>query len=117
MTAAQPVPCEEPAFTPKPSTTQSVRAWRLVLYSAIGLFVFFFPMIYQGKQSTPLDHMVTVLCTHLSAVVPWNIVALAVYGTLRGIITKTWAQGPVQFVFTILKVVGTIVGLLMVLDR
>lgn len=117
MTAAQPVPCEEPAFTPKPSATQSVRAWRLVLYSAIGLFVFFFPMIYQGKQSIPLDHMVTVLRTHLSAVVPWIIVALAVYGTLRGIITKTWAQGPVQFVFTILNVLGTIVGLLMVLDR
>ena len=29
--------------------------WRLVVYSAIGAFVFFFPMQYQGKSSIPLD--------------------------------------------------------------
>jgi len=35
--------------------------WRLVVYSAIGAFVFFFPMQYQGKSSIPLDHMVTIV--------------------------------------------------------
>lgn len=91
--------------------------WRMIVYSAIGAFVFFFPVTYKGKSSIPLDHMVTIVREYLPGVVPWIILALAAYGTVRSIINKNWEQGPLQAVFTVLNCVGLVVGLLMVLDR
>ncbi len=89
--------------------------WRLFVYSAIGAFVFFFPVSYGGKKSIPLDHMVTIIRTHAEAVVPWIILALAVYGTVRSIVNKNWREGALQAVFTVLNVVGMVVSFLMVL--
>ena len=85
--------------------------WRLFVYSAIGAFVFFFPVSYGGKKSIPLDHMVTIIRTHAEAVVPWIILALAVYGTVRSIVNKNWREGALQAVFTVLNVVGMVVSL------
>lgn len=67
--------------------------WRLVVYSAIGAFVFFFPITYNGKQSIPLDHMVTMIQEYIPAVVPWIILVLAGYGTWHSIANKNWEQG------------------------
>ncbi|MDD7581478.1 YjiH family protein [Corynebacterium sp. LK2536] len=91
--------------------------WRLFVYSAIGAFVFFFPVTYDGKQSIPLDHLVTIIQQYLPGVVPWIILALAAYGTWRSIANKNWEQGPLQAVFTVLNVVGLVVSFLMVIDK
>ena len=89
--------------------------WRLFVYSAIGAFVFFFPISYDGKKSIPLDHMVTIIRTYAEAFVPWFILALALYGTVRSIVNKNWQEGPLQAVFTVLNVVGLVVSFLMVI--
>lgn len=89
--------------------------WRLFVYSAIGAFVFFFPISYDGKKSIPLDHMVTIIRTYADAFVPWFILALALYGTVRSIVNKNWREGPLQAVFTALNVVGLVVSFLMVI--
>lgn len=91
--------------------------WRMFVYSAIGAVVFFLPVTYQGKSSIPLDHMVTIVRAALPAVVPWLILALALYGTVRSIINKNWSQGPLQAVFTVLNVVGLVVGFLHVIGK
>ncbi|MDK8763909.1 YjiH family protein [Corynebacterium sp. MSK218] len=89
--------------------------WRLFVYSAIGAFVFFFPISYDGKKSIPLDHMVTIIRTYAEEFVPWFILALALYGTVRSIVNKNWQEGPLQAVFTVLNVVGLVVSFLMVI--
>lgn len=91
--------------------------WRLVVYSAIGAFVFFFPMTYQGKNSIPLDHMVTFLQETFPSIVPWLVLALAAFGTYRGIATKSWQRGWVHGVFAVLNFVGLIVSFLYVIDQ
>ena len=88
---------------------------RLFVYSAIGAFVFFFPISYDGKKTIPLDHMVTIIRTYADAFVPWFILALALYGTVRSIVNKNWREGPLQAVFTVLNVVGLVVSFLMVI--
>ncbi|MCS5478939.1 YjiH family protein [Corynebacterium sp. YIM 101645] len=90
--------------------------WRLFVYSAIGIVVFFFPMTYQGKSSIPLDHMVTMVREYLGPLVPWFILALVIYGTARGIINRNWRNGPMAAVFTVANVFGLIVALMIVFD-
>ena len=91
--------------------------WRLVVYSAIGAFVFFFPLTYQGKNSIPLDHMVTIIREAIPSIVPWIILAIAAYGTYRGIATKSWERGWVHGVFAVLNVVGLVVSFLHVIGQ
>src|SRR5699024_2509162 len=91
--------------------------WRLVVYSAIGAFVFFFPMQYQGKNSIPLDHMVTIIRETFPTIVPWLIFALAAFGTYRGIATKSWERGWVHGLFAALNFVGLLVSFLHVIGK
>ncbi|WP_459587791.1 YjiH family protein [Corynebacterium camporealensis] len=90
--------------------------WRLFLYSAIGAFVFFFPVTYKGANSIPLDHMVTFIRDTIPTVVPWIILALALYGTIRGFVNKNWQEGALQATFTVLNVAGLVISFLMVID-
>lgn len=105
--------------TPEQSALDTRNAkgvWRMFLYSAIGIVAFFVPMTYQGKNSIPLDHMVTIVRDVGGAVIPWVILALAVYGTARSILLGSWRSGIVPVIFTLASVVGTIVAFLYVLD-
>lgn len=90
--------------------------WKLFVYSAIGAFVFFFPVTYKEKNSIPLDHMVTIVRDSIPAVVPWLIFALAVYGTVRSFSTGAFSQSALQAVFAVLNIAGAIISFLMVID-
>lgn len=90
--------------------------WKLFVYSAIGAFVFFFPVTYKEKNSIPLDHMVTIVRDSIPAVVPWLIFALAVYGTVRSFSTGAFRQSALQAVFAVLNIAGAIISFLMVID-
>lgn len=90
--------------------------WKLFVYSAIGAFVFFFPVTYKEKNSIPLDHMVTIVRDSIPAVVPWLIFALAVYGTVRSFSTGAFKQSALQAVFAVLNIAGTVISFLMVID-
>lgn len=90
--------------------------WKLFVYSAIGAFVFFFPVTYKEKNSILLDHMVTIVRDSIPAVVPWLIFALAVYGTVRSFSTGAFSQSALQAVFAVLNIAGAIISFLMVID-
>lgn len=102
---------DSPAARPRPKGV-----WRMFVYSAIGAFVFFFPVTYKEKQSIPLDHMVTFIRDNLGAVVPWLILALAGYGVWRTAVGQTWREGPLKATFAVLNVFGLVVALLTVLN-
>ncbi|MBK4160698.1 YjiH family protein [Corynebacterium macginleyi] len=90
--------------------------WKLFVYSAIGAFVFFFPVTYKGKNSIPLDHIVTIVRDSIPAVVPWLIFALSVYGTVRSFSTGAFKQSALQAVFAVLNIAGAVISFLMVID-
>lgn len=90
--------------------------WRLFLYSAIGMLVFFFPVTYKDKSSIPLDHMVTIVIDVLGEAVNWVMLAIMAYGVVRLATTKAWKKGLMSAVFAALNVLGLIVGLGYLLD-
>mgnify|MGYP000501533448 CR=1 FL=1 len=106
-----------PVSTVDRDVPQVGRKWRMFVYSAIGAFVFFFPVTYQEKQSIPLDHMVTIVRQAIPGLVPWLILALAIFGTVRQIVNKNWQRGVLPAIFTVANIIGTIVAFLMVLNQ
>ncbi|WP_238654271.1 YjiH family protein [Rothia uropygialis] len=93
-------------------------AWKdtakLIVFSLIGIVVFFVPITMNGKSSIPLDHLVTLVREYAGPVVPWLMLALILVGSARPFVTGSWNQTPTKIVFSILNVVGLLAAILMV---
>ncbi len=55
---------------------------KLILFSAIGIFMFFVPMTVGDTSSIPLDHVVTWLQKSLGPLVPWYALVIILPGAL-----------------------------------
>lgn len=111
VTAPGPTSAERAQAAPAPKGV-----WRLFLYSAIGIFVFFVPLNYRGEYSIPLDHLVTMLRQVAAPAIPWLVFALVSYGTVRAFWNRDWRKGSVAAVFMVLNVLGLVVVGMVVFD-
>ncbi len=105
MPAQQTQPTIEPAL-----------AWKFAAYSAIGAFVFFVPVSIGDKSSILLDHIATAIIGAIPSALPWLALALIAAGAAHPFVAGTWRRSPVDAVFTIAKLIGLVVGLLLVLE-
>lgn len=96
-------------------STKTPGLWRLFVYSAIGIVVFFLPVAFRGKSTILLDHMVTLLRDLLGPAVGWVVGALVVYGTVRKVRHTSWRE-PTQVIFALLSVAGLGVAALILTD-
>ncbi|WP_222850283.1 YjiH family protein [Allosaccharopolyspora coralli] len=98
------------------STHGSIAApmWKFVVYSAIGAFVFFVPIEIGGESSILLDHMVTGLQAVVPGLLPYYALALILAGALHPMVTGTWRRSRVDLVFSAFKLVGLVVGVMLV---
>lgn len=87
---------------------------KFFLFSAIGIFMFFIPITVAEKSSIPLDHLVTWVRNLLGPAVPYYAVLVILLGALYPFWTKTWNKNNVNLVFSIFKVVGFVVALMIV---
>lgn len=105
---------EEDVYSTRPEVSG---IWRLFVYSAIGIFVFFVSINIGGKSTIPLDHMVTAIRTYAGPVVPWILFALILYGTGSALWQRKWMKSPIDAVFTAFKIIGLVVSVLILMDR
>lgn len=90
--------------------------WKFFVYSFIGAFVFFVPIEIGGESSIALDHMVTALETWAPAALPYVVLAVIVAGAVYPFASGTWKRSGVQIAFSMFKVVGLVVGVMLVFD-
>lgn len=90
--------------------------WKFFLYSLFGAFVFFIPITIGGKTSIVLDHMVSAVQEHVPAVLPYFSLALILAGAAYPFVTGTWRRSTVNTVFSVFKVFGLLVGVMLVFD-
>lgn len=69
------------------SPTRPRGIWRIFVFSAIGIFMFFVPITIAGTNTIPLDHIVTGIKTYAAPVVPFIVLALILLGTVRPFLT------------------------------
>ncbi|KRE38613.1 histidine transporter [Janibacter sp. Soil728] len=98
------------------STSNPPGQWRFFVFSAIGIFMFFVPVTIAGKNTIPLDHLVTAIQKYAEPVVPFAILALVVLGTLRPFVSGSWRASTTRTIFAVLNVLGLVVAVVMLTE-
>lgn len=89
--------------------------WKFFVYSAIGAFMFFVPVTIGGRSTIMLDHIVTWLRDSVPGALPYYALVVIVAGAVYPFASGTWRQSTVAVVFSVLKVLGMVVGFMLVL--
>ncbi|WLD93063.1 YjiH family protein [Alkalihalobacillus sp. AL-G] len=95
-----------------PTESRGSAVSKFVLFSAIGIFMFFIPITVNEKSSIPLDHLVTWFLTNLPGLVPYYALLVVLLGAAYPFYTKTWKKDNVTLVFSFLKVLGLLAAIL-----
>lgn len=101
--------------TPR-ANSASASMWKFFVYSFIGAFAFFVPISIGGKSSILLDHLVTLLEENATPILPYYALAVIVAGAVYPFVNGTWRRSLVDGVFSALKVLGMVVGFMLVFD-
>jgi nucleoside recognition membrane protein YjiH len=106
-------PNVEKSSKPQEQTVNSISSvLKFIGFSLIGIFVFFAPITVNGTSSIPLDHIVTWINTTFPSLTPIYALLVILGGVLYPFITKTWNQNAFNIVFTLLKFMGLVVGVI-----
>jgi nucleoside recognition membrane protein YjiH len=81
---------------------------RLVLYSAIGIFMFFVPITIGGKSTIPLDHAATAAVTYARPAAIVFVCLLIAYGAIAPFINGGWSKNITERIFSVLRVLGLV---------
>ncbi|MFD1861643.1 YjiH family protein [Planococcus chinensis] len=104
---------KESDFVPAKKTAAM---WKFFVYSFIGAFMFFVPVTIAGKSSIMLDHIVTYIRTNAGGAVPYYALAVIAAGALYPFVAGTWRKSTVDLVFSMFKVVGLGVGIMVMFN-
>lgn len=83
---------------------------KFLLFSAIGIFMFFIPISIGSKSTIPLDHLVTAIRSTLPSMAPIYALIVIILGGIRPFYLKTWNKDKVTTVFSLLKLLGIVVA-------
>lgn len=92
------------------------KIWRFFVFSALGLFLFFVPVTMSGTRSIMLDHIVTVIHSIFGENIQYYTLAVVFAGTLIPFLTKTWKKSAFNILFTIFKILGLVIGVMVVFN-
>lgn len=103
---------------PGAARTEPLRArWRFVVYSLVGIVMFFVSVEIDGRSTILVDHVLTAVRWALGPAVPWVILALVVLGTVRPFATGSWRASALRTVFALANIVGLVIAVLFCLGR
>ncbi|MGC5584596.1 YjiH family protein [Ornithinimicrobium sp. W1665] len=88
--------------------------WKFFVLSAIGILMFFVPVTIGERSTIPLDHIVSWLRASVPAVLPYYALALIAAGAAYPFLTRTWRRDTTTLVFSLARVVGLVVGIMLV---
>lgn len=100
----------EPSSAAVPASARSVALARLLVYSLIGLVIFFVPFEIGGKSTIVLDHAASYLVKDARTLVVVIAMLLMAYGALEPWVSGSWRENAVSVAFSVLKVLGLAIG-------
>lgn len=96
-------------------STKTVAIMRFLVFSSIGIFMFFINITFNKTRTIPLDHIVTLIRNQLPNLASIYALVALFLGAIMPFYLKTWSKNKLNIVFSILKIFGFIVGLLIYL--
>ena len=98
------------------SLRSSTGMWKFFVYSLIGAFMFFVPVTIGEKNSIMLDHIVSWIQANATGVLPYYALIIILAGAVYPFFSGTWKKSTVDIVFSFFKVIGLIVGIMIVFE-
>ncbi|MFZ5870522.1 MAG: YjiH family protein [Actinomycetota bacterium] len=89
--------------------------WKFFVFSLVGAVMFFVPVTVGGRSSIPLDHIVTLVQDGAGPLLPYYALLLVAAGALYPFWSGTWRRSRVDVAFSVAKVVGLVVAMMLVL--
>ncbi|MHB2267292.1 YjiH family protein [Aliihoeflea sp. PC F10.4] len=88
--------------------SRGMAAFRLIVYSAIGIFFFFIPVTINERSTLLIDHAASAIASNFRPVAIVFVTALIAYGALAPFISGSWKKNRTEMVFSALRVLGLI---------
>ncbi|WP_422447344.1 YjiH family protein [Thermoanaerobacterium sp. DL9XJH110] len=89
--------------------------WRFLICSAIGIFMFFIPINWQGSSSIPLDHLVTGIRQNFPGLALLYGLIVTTIGGIMPWINGSWKKSKVDTVFSVFKLAGIVIAFMVYL--
>ncbi|OHO39314.1 histidine transporter [Staphylococcus sp. HMSC034G07] len=86
------------------------------VYSLIGIAIFFVPVTINNNSSILLDHFVTWISSALPLLTKIFIMIIIILGAIYPFIKGTWNRNTVETIFSLFKVLGVIIGVLLIFN-
>lgn len=83
---------------------------KFIMFSLVGIVMFFVPMTIGGKSTIPIDHIVTGINTKVPGAVQIYALIIIILGGIYPFYKKTWNKDTVTLAFSVLKVIGIAVA-------
>ncbi|KAB0578758.1 nucleoside recognition membrane protein YjiH [Fusobacterium naviforme] len=85
---------------------QSALAAKFILCSALGIFMFFISIVYNGKSSIPLDHLTTIVRNLLGDYQKYVVLLVIAAGAAMPFVNGSWNKSTQNLIFSIFKLIG-----------
>ncbi|WP_408006966.1 YjiH family protein [Pseudalkalibacillus sp. A8] len=95
---------------------EPAQTWKFFVYSFIGIFIFFVPITIEQKSTIMLDHIVSYIQSHTKPVLPYYALLIISAGAVYPFLSGTWKKTTVNLIFSIFKILGLMVGLMLILN-
>lgn len=83
---------------------------KLVLFSLVGIFMFFIPITIGGSSTIPIDHLVSGVKSAFPGLASLYGLIIIILGGIYPFYKKTWNKDKVTRVFSALKILGIVVA-------
>ncbi|GHH96624.1 YjiH family protein [Neobacillus kokaensis] len=100
----------------KPSIYSIANILKFLLFSSIGIFMFFIPIEWNGKSSIPLDHFVTWVRSLIGNSASYYVLIIVVLGAIHPFYKKTWNKSAVDAVISLFKILGAVATILVIFN-
>lgn len=100
----------------KVKSGNQLNAIKFFVYSLIGIAIFFVPVTINNNSSILLDHFVTWISSALPLLTKIFIMIIIILGAIYPFIKGTWNRNTVETIFSLFKVLGVIIGVLLIFN-
>lgn len=100
----------------KVKSSNQLNAIKFFVYSLIGIAIFFVPVTINNNSSILLDHFVTWISSALPLLTKIFIMIIIILGAIYPFIKGTWNRNTVETIFSLFKVLGVIIGVLLIFN-
>lgn len=89
-----------------------INPWKMIIPSALGIFIFFIPITVNNRSSIPLDHLVTWVRDVLGSASAWYAITMILAGAIYPLWSGSWHKSLTEKVFTLLKLAGLLAAIM-----